>query len=106
MFNKRKNRKNNLEAEESEVEYEESEEIKVISIRKEKFNEKMERTEYLVEWEDGTISWEPKTNLVDDDGTENIELIRYDIRKDYENNVPTYSKSTHSSEQTYKFSFF
>ena len=40
------------------------------------------RIEYYVHWADGTKSWEPIENLKDNDGTENIQLIRYDIRKE------------------------
>ena len=39
------------------------------------------RIEYWVHWEDGDKTWEPIDSLLDADGTENIEFVRYKIRK-------------------------
>lgn len=48
----------------------------------ERFNKRRNRKEYQVHWKGGGITWEPLENLKDNDGTENISLIRYDIQKD------------------------
>jgi hypothetical protein len=100
MSSRKKKEVSEEESEESEEAEEESYdvELKVISIKQERYNQKKKRTEYLVEWENRSVSWEPKENLVDEDGTENIELIRYDIRKDFEKNfVPTVTPNTNST---------
>lgn len=60
-------------------------EVVVLRVEKEKQNKRLNRIEYLVHWEDGDITWEPKESLLDEDATENIEFIRYKIRKDMAN---------------------
>jgi hypothetical protein len=71
-----------VEVEENEESENQTEEIKVKFIHKERYNTKNEEVEYLVEWDDDAMTWEPIENLKDEDGTENIELVRYDIRKE------------------------
>ena len=62
-------------------------ELVVSLIEKERFSKNLNRKEYFVHWVDGTRSWEPLENLRDADGTENIQLLRYSIRKDIEDEI-------------------
>ncbi len=62
-------------------------ELVVSFIEKERFSKNLNRKEYFVHWADGTRSWEPLENLRDADGTENIQLLRYSIRKDIEDEI-------------------
>ena len=67
----------------SESVTETNDEIIVLTIETDRINKKKDnRIEYYVHWADGTKSWEPIGSLKDEDGTENIQLIRYDIRKE------------------------
>ena len=50
------------------------------------------KKEWHILWIDGTQSWEPRENLVDTDGTENIELIRFDIREDLRSEIEANAK--------------
>lgn len=56
----------------------------VVEIIDDRLNKRRQRHEWLVTWADGSQTWEPKENLVDPDGTELLELIRYNVKKDVE----------------------
>lgn len=64
----------------SESDNESAEQI-VSKIVKMRFNKKKDRNEWFVIWADGTQSWEPEENLVDPDGTRNIELLKFELRQ-------------------------
>src|SRR5687768_6224648 len=80
------------EEEEEDEEEEEEEEAIVTLIEKDRFNIKLQRKEWFVHWADGEKKLSPIDNLRDDDGTENIHLLKYSIRKDMEENSTLQSK--------------
>lgn len=53
----------------------------VLEICDERQNAKKE-DEWLVKWEDGSQTWEPRHHLLDEDGTKNIQLVKYELRKE------------------------
>lgn len=72
------------------------EEHLVLEISKERHNKKKATQEFFVTWSDGTKSWEPRENLVDDDGTENFELLRFNVRQSM-----IKEKKVEQAEETY-----
>lgn len=57
-----------------------AEELNVAKITETRFNKLRKRDEWKVYWSNGTNSWEPLDNLLDGDGTQCVELLKFDLR--------------------------
>lgn len=55
-----------------------SEESKVLSIERKRFNKRTFQWEWKVVWEGGSITWEPKDSFMDEDGTFTSCFLRFE----------------------------
>jgi hypothetical protein len=55
----------------------ESEDI-VVSVTKRRWNETEKRLEWLVTWNDGGQTWEPKESFVEDNGPVNVVWLKFE----------------------------